>query len=226
MWTAIVLALVLQGCSSGSGDSEARRSVDDVVEAWATSRDGSERCGLAATDRLVRRIHGDAQRCRRAESAVAGRSGLAPKVRQRVERRGALATARIRLMGGRFDGAAGALELVEDDGTWRVDKLGTDFLRALFSRSVFGELRVIAKGPRLRVAPARACVATKINGLGETRFRASAHAALGQRAAGYRPFARIILSCLNTAGTGADGRISALDSSRTSSSCTGCNRRV
>lgn len=197
-------ALALQACGAANdaGDDAPAGSPERVVRAWATTQSVQLRCEKAVTARYVRATYGSRQGCRRREAPSPQSRPLAPRVSQSVAVRGATASADVELAGGPFTGARGTIKLTRRADTWRIDHVGTDFIRSVYSRHTLDQLRLTADEPGLRVDAARRCVNAKIAAHSDRQVRAvwegsedTAETVIGQT----------LLGCLNAPGTGARG---------------------
>jgi len=201
---AIGLALALQACGAAddAGDDAPAAGPERVVRAWATTQSVRLRCERAVTARYVRATYGNREGCRRREAPSPQSRPLAPHVRQSVVVRGATASADVELAGGTLRGARGTIRLARQGGTWRIDDVGTDFIRAVYSRNTLHQLQLTADEPGLRVGAARRCVDAKIGAHDDRLVRAVWQ---GSEAAGETVVAQTLLGCLNAPGTGARG---------------------
>jgi hypothetical protein len=198
------LALALQACGAADDAVEdaPARAPEQVVRAWATTQSVRLRCQRAVTARYVRATYGSRHGCRRREAPSPQSRPLAPRVRQSVVVRGATASADVELVGGNVTGARGTIRLSRQGGTWRIDDVGTDFVRAVYSRLTLHQLQLTADEPGLRVGAARRCVDAKIAAHDDRRVRAAWR---GSEAAGETVIGQTLLGCLNAPGTGARG---------------------
>ncbi len=201
---AIGLALALQACGAADDavDDAPARAPEQVVRAWATTQSVRLRCERAVTARYVRATYGSRQGCRRREAPSPQSRPLAPRVRQSVVVRGATASADVELAGGTLTGARGTIRLARQGRTWRIDDVGTDFIRAVYSRNTLHQLQLTADEPGLRVGAARRCVDAKIAAHNDRLVRAVWR---GSEAAGETVIGQTLLGCLNAPGTGARG---------------------
>ncbi len=204
VFAAIGLAFALQACGAAddAGDDASAGTPERVVRAWATTRSVRLRCERAVTARYVRATYGSRQGCRRREAPSPHSRPLAPRVRQSVVVRGATASANVELAGGTLAGARGTIRLARQGGTWRIDDVGTDFMRAVYSRNTLHQLQLTANEPGLRVGAARRCVDAKIGAHNDRLVRAAWR---GSEAAGRTVIDQTLLGCLNAPGTGSGG---------------------
>ena len=204
-FAALGVALALSACGAADDATEGGAAVgppDRVVRAWATTQDVRLRCEQAVTARYVRATYGSRQGCRKREAPSPQSRPLASRVLQTVVVRGATASADVEIKGGTLAGARGTIWLVRQGGTWRINAVGTDFIRAVYARSTFHQLQLTAEEPGLRVGAARRCVDAKIGAHDERLVRAVWQ---GSEAAGETVVGEALFGCLNAPGTGPGG---------------------
>lgn len=203
-FAAIGVALAVQACGAAddAGDDASAGSPERVVRAWATTQSVRLRCEQAVTARYVRATYGSRQGCRRREAPSPQSRPLAPRVSQSVAVRGATASADVELAGGTFTGARGTIKLTRHAHTWRIDHVGTDFIRSLYSRHTLHQLQLTADKSGLRIGAARRCVNAKIAAHSDRLVRAVWR---GSEATAETVIGQTLLGCLNTPGTGARG---------------------
>jgi hypothetical protein len=204
-FAALGLAFALSACGAANDATEAGAgagSPGEVVRAWATTQDVRLRCEQLVTARYVRTTYGSRQGCRKREAPSPQSRPLASRVRQSVLIRRARASADVEIKGGTLAGARGTIRLTRHGGTWRIDAVGTDFIRAVYAHSTFHQLQLTADEPGLRAGAARRCVDAKIGAHDERLVRAVWE---GSEVAGETVVGEALFGCLNAPGTGARG---------------------
>jgi hypothetical protein len=124
---------------------------------------GYELCFANSTDRFIRAVfEGDREQCRNLQRIIgAGK----PKVLD-VQVKGEQASAAVAYEGSPIKGAFGTLTFVREGDTWKLDKLGTDFVRS--TAAVSG--RTLSTGA-LTVPEVQACVAEQTRSLSDAAVR-------------------------------------------------------
>jgi hypothetical protein len=193
----IVLALaILAGCG-GDGEPSAEddeKAVRDVVTLSLTTVNHSGDCRRRLSSQLIRKTYRNRTRCVRVQ--MDDEEDPADTVRfSRVKVDGDRATAAIRILGGSSDGATGELELVREDGDWRIDDASVPLLRSL----VEAGLKVGSGGLGLQ-ADAVACMARELARLPDAEFRNTAYELIGETAEGEQRTSALLARCPGEGG--------------------------
>ena len=103
-------------------------------------------------------------------------------------------------------GGAGTIELIRDDGAWKLDRYDDDFLRALMTPYLLQQVKLTASKPGLNDAGAGACVHEWVDDMAPARFRRFADGVLGNREPAAAPMQDAIAGCLADPRSGRGGQ--------------------
>jgi hypothetical protein len=194
------------GTRDDAGGQTDRQAVKRALLRALTGREAPSRCERGVTHRLIAEIYGTLARCLEVEAPDPRKprpTGLRVQdMRVHAQR----ATVRVTLHGGLTPGASGHVELVRTAGSWKLDRVGTDFLRAQIASTLLRQIRLTASRPGLHEGAARHCVEERISRIPEHRFRTLAAAATAENADASRPLVDLITFCLAQPGTGPSGQ--------------------
>ncbi len=197
------LALAAAGCGGdgGGGDGKDKREIVRTIERAFTSDDHEMVCEKLISQRFVERVYDTAARCVSVQDDDEKPPSDVPVSDVTID--GDAATARAKFVGGDTDGAAGTIELRKEDGGWRIDDLGTDLLRSVFTTGIdasFGEENEAFREPKIR-----ACVRRALTELPDDRLRSLAYDAVGERKGANERLGRVLTPCLSISGSGRSG---------------------
>ena len=197
---AFLLALTLGGCGGG-GDGDPSADITKALQTSLTSNDPVVLCEQALSSGLVTRVYGGKARCLQVErAAAASRASAGSAQVSRIKADGDRATAYVVLRGGDQDGARGALSVVREDGTWRLDDLSTAFLRSEFNAG-------LGSGAELR-ANLVACVGKRVVGLSDAALRVLAFGAMGGRPEAQSQLRDLVTACIQSLSAPSSGQVS------------------
>lgn len=128
------LCTVAAGCGGGDSSSRAqtdREQIRAAVERLMESESVEDQCETAVSDRFVREVYVTAARCRATNRVDADddEPDSATIFATRIDRH--KATTGVTLTSAKGTRATGRIALVKVSGTWKVDRLGVDFLRSI-----------------------------------------------------------------------------------------------
>ena len=131
------LCAVAAGCGgddSSTGINEDRQQIQAAVERLMESESVEDQCDTGVSERFVREVYVTVARCRQANKRYVDDDERASATisSTRIDG-GDKATTRVTLTSARGARATGRLALVNVGGTWKVDRLGVDFLRAILA---------------------------------------------------------------------------------------------
>ena len=120
------------GCGREDGPSDTEQ-IATAVDRLMESARVEDQCEAGVSARFVREVHGTLARCRRSTAPAPGdpppdRATIAAT---RVD--GDRATTAVTLTSVKGSRARGRIALIRAGATWKVDRLGIDFLRAVFA---------------------------------------------------------------------------------------------
>jgi hypothetical protein len=135
-WLMLAALLAFAGGCGGDGDAESRPDSEEItkaVERVLESDDVDDQCERGVTRRFVREIYLSAAHCRDATKPDPGDPPPDTAKVSAIRIDGDRATAGVELTSVKGSRATGRLALVRVADTWKVDRLGVDFLRSVFS---------------------------------------------------------------------------------------------
>lgn len=170
------LCVAASGCGAG-GDDDAVLNDDAQIEAAVERLMESERvedqCEVAVSERFVREVYGTLATCRKVNGEDEdSEPDDATTAATRID--GADATTAVTLTSVKGSRASGRIALVRDGETWKVDRLGVDFLR-----SVFATLHHEAESAHERVVIG--CFAEAARAMSDAEVRSFGNQVIGQR---------------------------------------------
>jgi hypothetical protein len=193
-----LVVLVLAGCGGdgsddGSGDDE--KEIRTVIRSSLTTKNPRGDCRQWLSDGLIRRTYGTRQRCVRVQRDDNDQPAKAVAFAS-VEVNEDAATAEIAVRGGDSDGAKGGLELVREEGAWRIDEISIPLLRSLVEAG-------LRSGNNVENLPPGAleCVGRELNALPDDELREVTYAVIGETSEGQRHILEFFAQC-----EGEDGR--------------------
>lgn len=171
----VLVCAFAAGCGAGDAPSDAEqitRAVERVLESGSVT----DQCQTGVSDRFVREVYGTRAHCREANEPRAGDPppDMAQVSATRI--RGDRATTGVTLTSVKGSRATGRLALVKIGDTWKVDRLGVDFLRSVFS-TLPAEAGSVAERRLLR------CVADAARELPDADVRRIGNLVVGRRLA-------------------------------------------
>jgi hypothetical protein len=211
-------ALLLVWCTSlaiaGCGTAANKRSDEPKSDTGAagppltralSGSDRAAKCEQVVTPQFVAEIYGSVVRCRMVEANPDKEPATDVRVGA-TKVTGDRPIATVTLVGGLTPGASGHVELARSDGGWKLDRLGTDRLRAETGAHLMRQIRMTASRPGLQQRVARSCVEDGISRIPERTFRNLASATIAQDEGGSRRIGSLIVLCLGQSGTGPHGQ--------------------
>jgi hypothetical protein len=192
---ALLAGALLAGCGGGDdgddggGGGKDEQAIREVVRQSITTDTPEIDCDSRVSDSLIRRTYGDRARCVRVQRDDEERPARSVDFDDlRVD--GDSASVRIVARGGDPDGARGTLELVREDGDWRIDDLSTPLLRSLMEAG-------LRTNERQKTLPAGgvACIRRGLSPLRDAEFRRVAFALMGETTEGERRLFGILADC-------------------------------
>ncbi len=132
---ALLTVIAVTGCGGDDGSPQPSSDQDQIrvaVERLLESESVENQCETAVTARFVREVYSSLARCRAANRPddEDDEPDSAAISATRIE--GDRATTAVTLTSVNGARATGRLALVRVAGTWKVDRLGVDFLRSIF----------------------------------------------------------------------------------------------
>lgn len=129
------LCAVAAGCGGDDGSSDAASDTDQIrvaVERLMESESVEDQCEKGVTERFVREVYVTLARCREANKPDGDDDE--PDTARISETRidGDRATTGVMLTSAKGARATGRVALVKVGETWKIDRLGVDFLRSIF----------------------------------------------------------------------------------------------
>lgn len=164
---------IAAGCG-GQGGASQTEQIETAVKRVMESESVKDQCETGVSERFVREVYGTLVQCREANTGQAG--DPAPDTARVSATRidGDRATTSVTLTSAEGARASGRLALVKVAGTWKVDRLGVDFLR-----SVFAALPEEADTPEERHI--LDCLARAARGLSDRELRRVGNLVVGRR---------------------------------------------
>jgi len=197
---AFLIAATLGGCGGG-GDGDPSADITKALQASLTSGDASVLCEHALSTGLVTRVYGGKARCLQVERAAAASRAAAGSAQvSRIKASGDRVTAYVVLRGGDQDGAHGALSVVRQAGTWRLDDLSTAFLRSEFNAG-------LGSGGQLQ-ANLIDCVGKRVVALSDAALRTLAFGAMGGRPEAQAQLRELVTACIQSLSAPSSGQVS------------------
>jgi len=159
-----------------------------VVRLSLTTNDPDGDCNERLSDAFVERTYGTRPRCELIQGRDQDEEGDVESLEfASVEVEGDTARARIEARGGAIDAVGGVLDLVREDGAWRIDHVGVPLLRTLVDLAVRSTENLPAGGFD--------CIDRELLTLPDSRFRRFAYQLIGQRPASQRRILRALADC-------------------------------
>jgi hypothetical protein len=218
--TALACAAVA-AAGSGCGGSDGARTggkdgaVREIRAAFAksvSSSDAEARCVETVTKRFVAAVYDNVAACRKAHRAPPEASTTPSHVTlSHVDVNGDSAHVVATLHGGNSDGLSGGVSLAIEDGAWKVDELGVDYLRALLEKGLTADLDGVPG--RAARAEVLGCTRDWLHGLSDGEVRKAAYDITAERyERPQRSLATMLSACLARvrSSSGPGGSVSAL----------------
>jgi hypothetical protein len=142
MWFAVT-ALCIAAVGCGDDDPSDSEQIASAVKRAFMSTSAADQCE-AVSDRFVREVSGGRARCRRSYDADDVRPDVTKVAATRID--GDRATTDVTLRAGDLEPVTGRVSLVKVGTSWKLDRLGLDFLRSVMSNGA----QVSAKTARER----------------------------------------------------------------------------
>jgi|GEM_PF-6791757 len=167
------LCAVAAGCGGEDGPSDAEQ-ISTAVKRVMESERVADQCEAGVSKRFVREIYETPARCRRAAAPQPGDPppDSAAIAATRID--GERATTAVTLTSVKGSRAMGRVALVREGDAWKVDRLGIDFLRAVF-KTLPTEADTAEERRVLR------CVADATPGLADADVRRIGNLIVGRR---------------------------------------------
>ena len=133
----VALCAVAAGCGGDDSSSDTASDTDQIraaVKRLMESESVRDQCEAGVSDRFVREVYVNLARCRAANKPDDGdqdERDSATISATRID--GDKATTGVTLTSVKGARATGRVALVKVSGTWKVDRLGVDFLRSIFA---------------------------------------------------------------------------------------------
>jgi hypothetical protein len=177
------------GGDDGGGDEEAIR---EAIRLSFTTYDPEGDCNERLSRSFIERTYGTRPRCERLQADDEDEENAESVEFASVEVDGDAATAEIEARGGEVDGARGALELVREDGDWRIDGVSVALLRTLVEAGL----------PQTENLPPGGvdCLQRGLRALPDAEFRATAYAMVGERPEAQRRIFELLAGCEGEGG--------------------------
>jgi hypothetical protein len=130
----VALCAVAAGCGGRDAPSD-DGPIETAVKRVLESENVEDQCETGVSERFVREVYLTLAQCRRANAPVPADRDSPPDRAQISATRitGDRATTGVTLTSDRGARATGRLTLVRVGSTWKVDRLGVDFLRSVFA---------------------------------------------------------------------------------------------
>jgi hypothetical protein len=131
----VALCALAVGCGEADRPPTERDQIETAVRRVLESTSVVDQCQAGVSERFVREVYVTLARCRRA-NAPAPADDDSPNDRAQISETridGARATTGVTLTSDRGARASGRVALVRVGSTWKVDRFGVDFLRAVFA---------------------------------------------------------------------------------------------
>jgi len=174
-----LLLVALCAVAASCGDQEAPSKdgpIETAVKRVLESENVEDQCETGVSERFVREVYVTLAQCRRANAPAPGDRDSRPDSAQisttRVE--GDRATTGVTLTSDRGARATGRLALVRVGSTWKVDRLGIDFLRSVFAT-------LPEEGETAQERRILGCLAQATRALPDAAVRRIGNLLLGQR---------------------------------------------
>jgi hypothetical protein len=194
-WLAVAVLAGCGGDGSDNGGGDDEQEIRTVIRSSLTTENPRGDCRRWLSDSLIRLTYGTRQRCVRVQRDDDEQPAKAVEFAS-VEVSENAATAEIDVRGGDSDGAKGELELVREDGAWRIDEISIPLLRSLVEAG-------LRSGNNVENLPPGAleCVGRELSGLPDDELREVTYAAIGETSEGQRRILEFFAQC-----EGEDGR--------------------
>jgi hypothetical protein len=141
---AILAGLGLAACGGGgssAGGTDEGPTVEEEVKVATVKAvengDAASFCRTQASRAYLQTVYGgDLKACSGSKGTVPKHPPAVKAGAAKVRPDGRHATVTVSLSGGDLDGTTGAVEMVKEDGSWKVDEYGDDFIRFSFLASI------------------------------------------------------------------------------------------
>lgn len=214
------IGLAACGGDDGDSSSDATADITKSLKTILTSTDANAVCDLASAN-FMKTVFTDRATCIKASTPEPDDSPKPTDAKvSDVEVDGDKATVTLTEVGGDSDGASGTVQMIKEDGTWKVDSLGVDYLRSQLKTSLenpSGEAQKEVE--QFANAETRQCFLGKMDALSDDDFRQLAYDSIADKPEPNQQFTQAFTECLASAP--ADSSSSSDDSSSSSSSSSG-----
>ena len=170
-WFAVT-ALCIAAVGCGDDDRSDSEQIASVVKRAFMPSSAADQCE-AVSDRFVRDVSGGRARCRRSYDADDVRPDVTTVAATRID--GDRATTDVTLRAGDLEPVTGRVSLVKVGTSWKLDRLGLDFLRSVMSNGA----QVSARSARERRAVR--CFLDAVRALSGRELRRVGNAVIGKR---------------------------------------------
>lgn len=167
-----VTALCIGAVGCGDDERSDTEQIASAVKRVFMSTSAADQCE-AVSDRFAREVSGGRARCRRSYDADDVRPDVTKVAATRID--GDRATTEVTLRAGDLEPVSGRVSLVKVGTSWKLDRLGLDFLRSVMSNGA----QVSAKTARERRV-AR-CFLDAVRALSGRELRRVGNAVIGKR---------------------------------------------
>jgi hypothetical protein len=174
MWFAVTaLCIAAVGCGDdGPSDSE---QIASAVKRAFMSTSAADQCE-AVSDRFAREVSGGRARCLRSYDAQDVRPDITKVAATRID--GDRATTDLTLSAGDVEPLTGRVSLVKVGMSWKLDRLGLDFLRLVMSNGAQVSAKAAKTARDRRVVR---CFLDAVRGLSGRELRRVGNAIVGKR---------------------------------------------
>jgi hypothetical protein len=172
MWFAVT-ALCIAAVGCGDGDPSDSAQIASAVKRAFMSTSAADECDEAVSDRFVREVSGGRARCRRSYDADDVRPDATKVAATRID--GDRATTDVTLRAGDLEPVTGRVSLVKVGTSWKLDRLGLDFLRSVMSNGAQVSAKTASERRVVR------CFLDAVRALSGRELRRVGNAAIGKR---------------------------------------------
>lgn len=172
-----LVLVALCAAAAGCGGDDARSDTEQIAAAVDRVMESvrvEDLCEVGVSPRFVREVYGTLARCRQANAPAPGDPPPDSASISATRIDGDRATTGVTLTSVKGSRATGRVALVRTAQTWKVDRLGIDFLRSIFT-TLPGEADTAAERRVL------GCLAAATPGLTDADVRRIGHLIIGRR---------------------------------------------
>jgi len=140
-FVAILAGFGLAACGGGGSSTEDGPTAEEEVKVAAVraveNQDAASFCHKEASKAYLEKIYGgDVKRCASSEGTVPKHPSKASAGAAKVRPDQRHARVTVSLVGGDLDGTTGGVEMVKEEGAWKVDEYDDAFVRSAFLASI------------------------------------------------------------------------------------------